>query len=292
MPIKMGATVQSVVIGDSVYIGRGDADNLDDSCTVMKLNLQRDEWSKLPQYSAKFFAMVSLANQLVLVGGLDPVRRKPINQIALFTARRWINAYQPMTTARHSSTAVCFDNCIIVAGGWDGQGYTSSVEMLDVETGRWLIRESLPSPRNGLKSTVIGNTLYLMGGWDHNGPPTKVVHKVYLYDIIWTIISSKEAEPAPWQVISDTPLKHSTPLSVGGSLLAVGGWDDHVNPSSSIHLYQPDTRKWVKVGDLPTAHYSCTCSVLPSGDVIVAGGCAEGFVPISTTYFLSISNAY
>ena len=293
MPIKMGATVQSVVIGDSVYIGGGDADNLDDSCTVMKLDLQRDEWTKLPQYSAKFFAMVSLANQLVLVGGLDPVRRKPIDQIALFTARRWINSYPPMTTARHSSTAVCFNDHIIVAGGWDGQGYTSSVEMLDVEARRWHVRRSLPIPRNELKSTVVENTLYLMGGWDHTGPPTKVVHKVYLYDIIAMVVSrTNEATPTPWEVISDTPLKHSTPLSVENSLLAVGGWDNHVDPSSSVYLYQPDTRRWVKVGDLPTAHYSCTCSVLPSGDVIVAGGCAEGFVPISTTYFLSISNAY
>ena len=39
--------------------------------TVMKLNLQQDEWTKLPQYSARNFAMTSLANQLVLVGGCD-----------------------------------------------------------------------------------------------------------------------------------------------------------------------------------------------------------------------------
>ena len=54
MPIKMGGTIRSVVVGDSVYIGGGDADNIDDSCTcsVMKLNLQQDEWTKLPQYSS------------------------------------------------------------------------------------------------------------------------------------------------------------------------------------------------------------------------------------------------
>ena len=290
MLVKMATTVQSVVVEDSVYIGGGDAVNLYDMHTVMKLDLQQDEWTKLPEYSARFFAMLSLANQLVLVGGYDPARQSPTNQIALFTTGRWVRPFPPMTTARHSSTAVCYNNHIIVVGGFDGQGYISSVELLDVEARRWYSANLLPNPRKELKSTVIGSTLYLMGGWDHTGL-TKVMHKVDINELI-AKAKPKEVTPTLWQVISDTPLQYSTPLSVGGSLLAVGGHDDRVNPSSSIYLYQSYTGRWVKVGDLPTACYNCTCSVLPSGDVIVAGGWARGYVYINTIYFLSISNAY
>ena len=289
IPIRMGNTVQSVVIGDFVYVGGGHAGNDHDRCTVMKLDLQRDEWTRLPQYSAKFFAVISHANQLVLVGGYDPVTWKPTNQIAVFASGRWTNPYPPMNTARSSPTAVCVNNHIIVAGGMmeDDQGKrTSSVEVLDVTSRRWYIAESLPNPRNELKSTLIGNTLYLMGGFDHTRL-TKVVHKVDLNQLITKAVS-KQTTPTLWQSIEDTPLLSSTPLNVGGSLLAVGGYDDH--PSSSIHLYQPDTRRWVKVGDLPTARYDCTCSVLPSGEVIVAGG-YNGRSSISTVDFLSISNA-
>ena len=100
----------------------------------------------------------------------------------------------------------------------------------------------------------------------------------------------KQATPTLWQSIEDTIFGCSAPLSVGESLLAVGGWDDHYKPSSSIHLYQPDTRRWVKVGDLPTARYHCTCSVLPNGEVNVAGG-FNGSSSISTVDFLSIFNA-
>ena len=290
MPIKMGGTVRSVVVGDSVYIGGGDADNLDDSCTVMKLDLQQDEWTKLPQYSARFFAMTSLANQLVLVGGLDRVTHKPTNQIALYTPRSWISPYPPMNTARSFTTAVCYNNHIIVAGGFDGREFiTSSVELLNVEERRWYNTVPLPNPRKQQKSTVIGNTLYLMGGLDHTGS-TKVVHMVDLNELI-TTAASEETTPTLWQVISDTPLRHSAPLSVESSLLAVGGLDDHVNLSSSIHLYQPFIGRWVKVGDLPTVRQHCTCSVLPSGDVIVAGGLASDYGYINTIYFLTISNA-
>ncbi len=70
-----------------------------------------------------------------------------------------------MNIARDSSTAVSFNNHIIVAGGFnDKQRRISSVEVLDVASRRWYIAQSLPNPQSDLKSTLIGNTLYLMGG--------------------------------------------------------------------------------------------------------------------------------
>ena len=270
MPIKMGISVQSVVIGDTVYVGGGTAVNDRDKCTVMKL--EQDQWTKLPEYTAKWFAMTSLANRLVLVGGIDPRNLKRANQLAVFESGEWTHPYPPMNIARSSSTAVSFNNHIIVAGGRDNYRCAiSSVEVLDVASRRWYIAQSLPNPRSVLKSTLIGNTLYLMGGYDHTVCATKTVHHVDLNELIAKALSNLDT-PTLWQTLQEVPLVLSAPLSIGRSLLAVGGLDDRGNPSSSIHLYQPDTRRWVKVGDLPTARYFCTCSVLSSGEVIVAGG--------------------
>ncbi len=137
-----------------------------------------------------------------------------------------------------------------------------------------------------ISTDLIGNTLYLMGGYDHT-EPTKTVQHVDLNELIVKALSNPDT-PTLWQTIEDTPLMKSAPLSIGRSLLAVGGWDDKSNTSSWIRLYQPDTRRWVKVGDLPTARYHCTCSVLPSGEVIVAGG-KSGHIYIDTVDFLSIN---
>ncbi len=258
----MGGLVQSVVIGNTVYVGGGDG-----KPTVMKL--EQDQWTELPKYTAKQFAMTSLANRLVLVGGLEGKKYK--RTLAVFESGNWTYPYPPMNIARAYSTAVSFNNHIIVAGGiYDERYFISSVEVLDVASRRWYTAQSLPNPRSILKSTLIGSTLYLLGGWNHTGP-TKTVHHVDLNELIAKALSNLDT-PTLWQTIEDTPLKFSAPLSIGRSLLAVGGTDDIFNPSSSIHLYQPDTREWVKVGDLPTARHSCTCSVLPSGKVIVAGG--------------------
>ena len=286
MPIKMGTSVQSVVIGDTVYVGGGFADNDRDRCTVMKL--EQDQWTKLTEYTAKYFAMTSLANRLVLVGGRDPRNKKPTNQLAVFESGEWTHPYPPMNIARDSSTAVSFNNHIIVAGGHDDKVRISSVAVLDVASRRWYIAQSLPNPRSGQKSTLIGNTLYLMGGFDHTGTVTKTVHHVDLNELITKDLSNLDT-PTLWQTLQEVPLMWSAPLSIWRSLLAVGGVDDRFNPSSLIHLYQPNTRRWVKVGDLPTARYNCTCSVLPIGEVIVAGGQTNSYTIIQTVDFFSIS---
>ena len=287
MPNKMNTTIHSVAIKDFVYVGGGNASAIRIKCTVMKFDLQQDEWTKLPQYSAMFFAMTPLANQLALVGGQDPVTGKPINQIAMLASGKWVSPYPPMTIARHSSTAVSFKNYVIVAGGWDNEGCgTSSVEVLDVAKRSWYLAASLLSTRSSVKSTLIGNDLYLMGGYDHIDS-TKVIHMVNLNELISKAIS-KQATITLWQVLEDAPLKYSTPLNVRGSLLAVGG--RHCNdPSSSIHLYQPDISRWVKVGDMPSARYCCACSVFPNGEIMIAGGDNGQSNYLSTVDFLTIS---
>ena len=58
MPFKMSIIVQSIVIDDLVYVGGGyRSNNYRGSCTVMKLDLQQDKWTKLPQYSAMYYAL-------------------------------------------------------------------------------------------------------------------------------------------------------------------------------------------------------------------------------------------
>jgi hypothetical protein len=41
---------------------------------------------------------------------------------------------------------------------------------------------------------------------------------------------------------------------------------------TAIHLYQPNTEEWVKVGDLSTPRYDCTCAMITDRELLVAGG--------------------
>ncbi len=217
MPIKMGYTVQSAVIGETVYVGGGSAGSDNDMCTVMKL--EQDRWTKLPEYTAKWFGMTSVANRLVLVGGRvrDTKNNTPSDQLAVFDSGEWTHSYPPMKIARQSSTAVSFNNHIIVAGGRDDKGRTSSVEVLDVASRRWYIAQSLPNRRSELKSTLMGNTLYLMGGWNLTKTATKTVHHVDLNELIAKALSNLDT-PTLWQTLQEVPLGLLAPLRIGRSL--------------------------------------------------------------------------
>ena len=78
MPVKMGITIQSVVIGDYVFVGGGGVnfDAVEEgytwNCKVMKYDHKKKKWTEsLPKYDYQYFDMTSFNDQLVLVGGCD-----------------------------------------------------------------------------------------------------------------------------------------------------------------------------------------------------------------------------
>lgn len=292
----MSGPLQIVLIEGNIYVGGGFTGifNDRDDCTVMKIDIQRDQCSKLPEYKAKWFGLTSLDGQLVAVGGCDIKERKPTNEIAVFESGHWTSPFPKMQIARQTPTAVTFNNRIIVAGGRDDKDQRiSSVEVLDVASKKWYFAQPLPIPRSQMKSVVVNNVLHLFGGVDHNGSPVKSVHYVNLDELIERPTVSNEDTPSIWGVLRNTPLDYSTPLKFGKSLLTVGGRDG-INAKSRIYLYMPDSKKWVYAGELPTARYSGSAMALPNGEVILVGGqnSTSTSTYISTLDFFSITKSY
>ena len=120
---------------------------------------------------------------------------------------------------------------------------------------------------------------YLLGGYTDGGASQKVL-SVCLDDLISQAISQPASASAPLS-LPDTPLKLSTALAFNGALLAIGGQG---NPwTTDIYQYQSSSRSWIKAGKLPSEQSHCTCIVLPSGDLYVAGGAgAEQQVDIAS----------
>ena len=156
-------------------------------------------------------------------------------------------------------------------GGYD-KTHLSRVEILDTDSTQWYHAASLPQPLSDSLPAIIGNMCYLLGGYTEGGAPFEKVFSVCLDDLISQAVSqpasaSAPPTPSPWQSLPDTPLNYSTALAFNGALLAFGEYG-----STAIYHYQPSSRSWVKAGELPTKQCQCTCTVLPSGDLYVAGG--------------------
>ena len=160
-------------------------------------------------------------------------------------------------------------------GGYGDKARLSRVEILDTDSAtQWYHAASLPQSLSRALPAIIGNMCYPLGGYAEGGTVSQKVFSVCLDDFISQAISqpasaSAPPTPSPWQSLPDTPLNYSTALAFNGALLAVGGG---YPGSTAIYHYQPSSRSWIKAGELPTKRSQCACTVLPSGDLYVAGG--------------------
>ena len=261
-------------MNNKVYIGGGDASSDKEKQTVIVYDPQHDSYDTLPPYTYKYFSMAVVNNQLVLVGGRDVRTDKVTNQLSVWNGQ-WTHPLPPMITARSAASVITHNNrWLVVMGGHGGDcGTLSCVEILDTsESRQWYRATPLPHPCYRVLPVTFGNMCYLLGGITTGGAPSKKVFSVFLDSLITQAVSQPTGASAPptsspWQALTDTLLVYSTALSFNGALLAVGGG----RGSRDIYHYQPSSKRWIKAGELPTGRRTCTCTVLPSGEVFVAG---------------------
>ena len=278
MPFGMIGSTQAVVIGNNVYVGGGYS-SAGNRVTVMVYSLETGSWRTLPPYESLYFGMAAVNNQLVLVGGISTSHR---NVLGVWDegSHTWTHPFPVMATARHSPSVISYQKWLVVAGGEDERySHSKRVELLDTLSGRWYEGSPLPYGCSGMSSAISGDMWYLLRGYSSqrdNIRASKHAFSVCLDELISQAVpqsagATSPPTPSPWQTLPETPLTHSTVLILNGALLAVGG-----ESSSAIHLYQPISKSWVKVGELPIQRWQCACTVLPSGEIFVAGGIGDG----------------
>ncbi len=273
MPFGMGDCVQSVVIQKRLYVGGGFAGwGSENNYVVMECDIGSGEWTTLPQYRASYFAMAAVSDQLVLVGGEEHGGESKVLGVWGVDRMAWTHPYPELPTARSRCSAVVYNEWLVTAGGYASGNRASCVEVLNTGNKQWYAGPPTPTAWDSMKTAVVGNTAYLfLGGWEN--AVDKVYH-VYIPTLLSHITSkaSSGTDREIWKEILGLQLKSSTPLSISGYLLAVGGRDKDGRVVTAINLYQPDRRAWMKVGDLPTPHQDCTCAMITDKEVLVAGG--------------------
>lgn len=288
LPFMMTNYIQSVAIQRRLYLGGGVAADDADRLKIMYYDIPSEEWGTLPRpYRAIYFAMAAIKDQLVLVGGLNRngLDGKPSHLLGAWDGDEWTCLYPGMPTARCGCSAVVYNEWLVVAGGISqskGKRETlSSVEVLNTNSKQWYTGHPTLRPLYCMKTAVVGDKGFFMGGTDETGSSDIMdVYQVNIRNLINNLsIPTQDFSIAPkacskiWEKVSGL-LFGSTPISIGGSLLAVGGVDKNDKFCSAIHLYNPDTEKWEKegVGVLPTPRRYCTCEVISDREVLVAGG--------------------
>ena len=279
MPFAMCDYIQAVEVEGTVYVGGGKPDKTNNMYIVMTYDTHSCKWHTLPPYSAMKFAMTTIHNKLVLVGGRHNL--DAVDQLGMWQtdSNQWTCPFPSMPTPRHSPSATSYKHWLVVAGGYR-LNYLSSVEVLNVDNNQWSTGPSTPTPWQYMKSTTIGDTWYLMGGYDALASG---------YYISLEALASHSATDSSniWRKLPSPNYSYSCPLNIEGSLLAFGGWDREKKCAvSAIQHYVPETNTWVAAGELPRALYTCTC-IMTSGKLYMIGG-QDAITVLESTYTTDI----
>ena len=176
----------------------------------------------------------------------------------------WVHPYPPMSTRRGLSAAVGYQKYLIVACGLL---YRSDVEVLDSSSGRWYSAQPVLVGGQCMSSVVIGDCWHLSSYWgwkDGNGH----IFWAHLPTLTSSATSAYSTTEHIWHELPTPPVAQPTLLALQGHLLLVGG----LGYPQEIHRYDKEAREWRVCGQLPVGMAGPCCAVLPSGDLMVAGG--------------------
>ena len=191
-----------------------------------------------------------------------------------------------MSVARTDATATLLPTGdVLVAGGCCevGNPYEnlSSAELYDPLTGIWTLTGSLNEARAGATATLLQNGEVLVAGGACNGQNYGCnageflvnQRSAELYDPstgVWTTTGSMK---------SGREFQTATLLQ-NGEVLVAGGFnscdDDFCTDLSSAERYDPVTGEWLPTASMSVGREQHTATMLPDGDVLVAGGLNEG----------------
>ncbi len=215
--------------------------------------------------------MTTINNKFVVVGGRnrDGSYSSELGEWQS-DSNQWTHPFPPMPTPCIYPSATSYKHWLVVAGGSCRELISqTAVEILDISNMQWSTGPSTPTPWTEMKSTTIGDTWYLMGGWCKNVLYGPGVYSVSLEALV--SYSSSDSSNI-WNKLPSLNRRQSCPHNNGGSLLAVGGVDIKSRKKvSTIQRYVPETNTWVQAGQLPHAVCDCTC-IMTLDKIHVMGG--------------------
>ncbi|HEV2377972.1 MAG TPA: kelch repeat-containing protein, partial [Streptosporangiaceae bacterium] len=198
-------------------------------------------------------------------------------------ATRSFSPTAAMSVARTDATATLLpDGNVLVAGGLREPGeQLASAELYDPATGMWSATGAMNVARSGQTATLLPDGEVLVAGGGCNGTN-------YGCDAGSSLTNLRSAElydPATgtWSLTGKMAVGrqfHTATLLPGGEVLVAGGFvscdDDFCSDTARAELYDPATGLWAPTGKMRGPREQQTATLLPDGNVLVAGGLNEG----------------
>ena len=257
------AYLTAVWLNGLVYVGGGYEAGVGGSFTINCYDPVQNSWSSTINTPYRYFAMTTLNNNLLTAGGRDK-SYKVTNQVLTMEEGQLKN-YTMMSIPRKHSTSAGHQRMLIITGGKDDKGKTlSTTELFDSTNGQWYSCSDLPQPHYRLRSVIVDNILYLLGGANKDDKASPAVFTAPL--------DSLSRHQLKWNTHQDTPWCMSTPVSVNGTQLLIVGGYKRPTYTSDVHKLDKVNHIWEAIGYIPSPRARLAAVSTADNRVIVIGG--------------------
>ena len=283
----------AATIGGVAYFNPGNTH------TVYAYENYSQDWKELPTCPHYNFTLVAVDGVPTAVGG-SRQEHTPGNTLLSFAKGEWTEMFPPMSIQRSSPAAVCTSQCLVIAGGHSGENSALSVEIMNTDTQQWhAATTNVPLPKSydriatlgSASMAACGDKIYMFEGGDSTH-----VYTCFLSSLLQSRQQSSNPDHAgstgddahtTWKRVVDLPVSQSTPVTLCGRLLSIGGYSD-IKEVDTVYYYEPTTDTWQEMGTLICPQGLPLAATLP-GDklIIVHNNNNESFVGVSTVVEVS-----
>ena len=268
---------------------------LDHKSNILMYDSSKDKWSSLPALPYPHFSLVTVPDrkQLLAIGG--SVNNNGVievtNKVFLWNEenRKWTTPYPNMPTARCRCSSISHGSTVIAAGGVtcsNPRTMTRRVEVLHIKDhslftkSYWSVVERLPHVVCEAIPLIVDDQFYIAVGNDTKGPSTCNIVTASLPELLQSSnknISSSQV----WNKLPDMPYSSPSINHYQGRLITFGGSYQVEQPHkdkpvfqsvSLIHIYNPDTRTWDCVGNIPHGYLLGTSVRIRDNKILFIGG--------------------
>lgn len=221
-----------------------------------------------------------LRNRQVLVAGGQNFNGDPQAAAELYNpaTNTWSSA-GTLAAPRWDHTATLLPGgWVLVAGGQNGNDVLDSAELYNPTTNAWTpVTAHLSTARLGHSATVLPDgRVLIVGGENNGGAPALDSAELFSFN-------SADPAASTWMTTGALTVNsrtgHSATLLPNGKVMVAGGFGGDIgnpgavaHPLTSIELYTPASGEWSGGDNLQGPRRGHTATLLPTGEVLVAGG--------------------
>jgi len=179
----------------------------------------------------------------------------------------------------HTATLLPNGN-VVVAGGENNNQAMTSTEVYSPTFGSWVVSGHLNTARSNASAVLLPSGAVLVAGGCVSNCLGATTASAELYNSLngtWSVTGTMAKARTYFGMVL---------LSSGKVLVAGGCTGLNANGCSGVtsaaEIYNPSTGKWASTGSMNAARGNLTATLLPNGQVLVAGGINPAGNPLGT----------